>query len=456
MEACQMKNILVLMIIPALLVPGVILAQEPTGQADSGTRAEYETMLEEAELLRMEAESARREAVKAAEMARETARMSAELERRESEARRQMERESAQMRAELSQEEAQLRQRANEERARQRALQQQEMEQAREELSRAHRELREASREVARAHRDLSRSHEVQRTVRVVNLGDRPVIGVVLGEESPAGVRINGVSPDGPADRAGMEAGDILVTISEEDLTGDDSQGREAIFRVMSEAEPGEEIAVTVNREGSYHELSVIAEQREPRSWQSVIRIPEVETVEDVRGERHVIVERIQVPEIDEEALAEHVAELTEKLKTKKFLYVSPDGEDYEFTGDFDIDVEEFSDFTGHAMAEARVWFGMPHAQGLELVTVNEGLGAYFKTDRGVLVVRAREDNAYQLESGDVVLEIGSSEVNSPADMMRALREIDPGSEIEIEIKRNRKNKTLTVEMPENRLGFPH
>ena len=387
-----MKKFSTMLLIPALLllVSAHAVGEEITqSQREELKRADYQSMRQEAERARQEAEVARQGALNAAELAREAARMNAEIVRETS-------RRGAEMARENSEQQAQ-----------QRALQKEELAKTREELSRTHRELREASREVARAHRELSRTGDEHKVVHHVNLGDRAVIGVVLGKESDKGVEIIGVSPDGPAERAGLEQGDILVSIQDISLAGND-EARESVFEIMSDVDDQQELAVVVERDGGSSEYTVTAEIREPRGWQSMIRIAEVEAVAEVAGDSHVIIERIEIPEIDEEAIAAQVAELTEHLQQYE----------YEF--------EEYSDFGEHAMSEAKVWFGLPRAHGLELTSINEGLGSYFKTDRGVLVIKAREDNAYELESGDVILSIGSTAVNSPSDMMRAYATLIP------------------------------
>ena len=425
-------SILHLTLLAALLSwTPLVAADEPAPD----NQAEIQAMLEEAERARSEAEAVRREAEKLSEMASELARQEAEMARQE---------------AAMQSEEAEQRRAAAEQRERERALQREDMVRAREELSRAHRELREATREVARAHRELAMTDRVHKTVRVVNLGDRAVIGLVLGRSTEDGVEVIGVSPDGPAERAGIQQGDIIVSLRGEALGGD----RRSVHRIMAEVEDGEELAVSVLRDGESWDFTVVAERREPSSWQTMIRLPEVAEIEGLHGEPHIVTETIRIPEIDEAALAEHVEKLQKELKTHKFAYAMPGGGEFEFEGDFDIEVAEYSELADHAMREANIWFGLPQAQGLELAEINEGLGAYFKTDRGVLVIRAREDNAYGLESGDVILEVGETAVDSPADMMRALRELQPGSELELKIKRDRKNRTLTAVMPENRLGL--
>jgi C-terminal processing protease CtpA/Prc len=414
------------------------VAAAPANQDTVGTedqlRQEALALREEAERARMDAEQARREARKAAESARQTARLRAELEREEAVSAR----ENTVVQIE-------------EKWRRERALQEEEVERAREELSRAHRELREASREVAQAHRELARPHQLRFSTDFVNLGDRAVIGVVLGNETEAGVKIIGVSPDGPAERAGLQQGDVLMSINGTELASAQPPARLAIREIMAEVEDGDELEVVVNRDGEPLAYALTAERREPRGWQSMIRIPEVEVVEGVDGSSEIIVEHIEIPEIDEAALTARVAELTERLKTKKFVYSTPDGENIRH---YEFHIEDFSEAGEHAMNEAEIWFGLPLAHGLELAEINEGLGSYFKTDRGVLVIKAREDNAWQLESGDVILRVDESNVDSPADLMRALREVKAGSEVDITIKRNRRDKTITVAAPENLLGL--
>jgi C-terminal processing protease CtpA/Prc len=431
---------------------GLALAGGQEAPRETAEQLNYQLMLEEAERARVEAESARAEAAKAAEQAREVARQRAEVDRERA---RQLQAEAREEQREAREEQREAKQQL----ARERERQQEEMERAREELSRAHRELREASREIARAHRALAETVEHRQVIRHINLGDQAVIGVVLGKETSAGVEVIGVSPDGPAERAGVQAGDIMVSIHGQELGGEGG-GRELLFRVMEDIQPGQEVSIVVERDGKSHSYEITAEQREPSSWQTLIRIPESPRIVGAVDTPHIVIEDIDIEPIDEVALKARVKALNDELKTRQFLFVGPDGEGLEFESeivlpeDFEAEMGEYSTLAGHALREANVWFGLPHAQGLELVEINEGLGAYFKTDRGVLVVEAREDNAYQLQSGDVVLEIDSKPVNSPTDMMRALRELEPGSEIEIGIKRDRRDRTLSVVMPESRLGY--
>ncbi len=401
------------------------------------SRGEYEAMLEAAEVARMEA-------LEAAEQAREAS--------------REANREIGQRRSELTQEQAQQTRQQREELAKQQAVQREEMARMREDLSRKHRELREASREVARAHRELSRSEGYQQRVVRINLGDHAVIGVVLGPQTPEGVKIIGVSPNGPAERAGLLQGDILQSIGGLDLSGQDmASGRETIDEVMNDVSAGDEVAVNVIRDDEVLDFMIRAEQREPRAWQSLIRISDVDEGLHDPDSHQVLIKHI---EIDEEAIAAEIAAMEEKVREMEYVFITRDEPghshpgDIEIAGDFEINYEEMSRIGEHAMREASVWFGLPHAQGFELSAINPRLGEYFKTERGVLVIEAREDNAYTLQSGDVVLEIGSTRVDTPADMMRALRALDAGEEVEILIKRDRRNVSLKVIVPDNRFSF--
>jgi C-terminal processing protease CtpA/Prc len=290
---------------------------------------EARAMLEEAELVRAKAETARQEAARAAERAISIA------ERQAREARQAAEGTSRQH---------------------------EEVAMAREELSRAHNELREASREVARAHRELSRSGQDREVMIDVNLGDRAVIGVVLGGQSPRGVQLMGVSPDGPAERAGLQPGDIVTSIQGNDLVNN-NEARQVAFAAVRGIRDGEDVTLVAERDGQAREYTVTAEQREPRGWQSVMRFPDAPVIPegpDGPDSAYQIVETITIPEIDQAELAAEIAELTERIESREFTFVGEDGETLS-----QFAFEDFSDMGGWAMSDAHIWFGLPQAHGL-------------------------------------------------------------------------------------------
>jgi len=335
-----------------------------------------------------------------------------------------------------------------------------------EELNRARRQLQETSRELARVNREVARARiDRQSTSFVYRTSERPVIGVILGEADDGGVEILGVSPDGPSERAGIRKGDVIVAVDGRQLTSisDSKNTREGLRVALRDMKADEPLVISVLRDGKPLDLTVVPEVREPLTWQTITRFqtaPSAPSAPAAPGapaaptpsEKVYSIEHIVVPEIDTEALSAQIdqlrADIDKRRAVREALRVAP------ADGAWDIDFDELSELGNLALQDADVWFGLPMTKGLQLAEVDPGLGEYFKTDRGVLVLKAKLDNDLQLKSGDVILKVGDTEVNTPADFMRALRGFDSGDELVIAIKRDRKDRTLSAVMPENRNGF--
>ena len=324
-----------------------------------------------------------------------------------------------------------------------------------EELARARRQLSETSREIARVNREVSRERARGKSTRfVVDSSDQPVIGVILGDSSDVGIEVLGVSPDGPSDRAGIKQGDVIIALggrvlSAVDDTGDVQNGLNIAMEDIKATEP---VIVSVERGDETLDIIVIPEVREPLTWHSVTRFasaPDSPSAPD-----HVIrIEQLVVPDIDTEALTKQIEVIRADIDTRRLVMEAKRAVS-EVDFEFEYEFHELSEMGDVALHEANVWFGMPMTRGLKLAELDAGLGEYFKTDRGVLVLKARDDNDLHLQSGDVILMVGDTEVNSPAEFMRALREFDSGQELTIDIKRDRKNKSLKTTMPESRTSF--
>jgi PDZ domain-containing secreted protein len=87
--------------------------------------------------------------------------------------------------------------------------------------------------------------------------------------------------------------------------------------------------------------------------------------------------------------------------------------------------------------------------QGLNLASLDESLGRYFGTSKGVLVINSGPE-LKGLQSGDVIQRVAGSEVNSPRDVMRALREKDSGAQLPLSVLRDRKTVAVTITVPKS------
>ena len=85
-------------------------------------------------------------------------------------------------------------------------------EEARKELAELRAQMQELSRKMATLSNELGENGPRSYAYRYIGDPDRAMVGVVLSRDDK-GVRISGVTPDGPAARAGLRDGDIITAV---------------------------------------------------------------------------------------------------------------------------------------------------------------------------------------------------------------------------------------------------
>jgi S1-C subfamily serine protease len=232
--------------------------------------------------------------------------------------------------------------------------------------------------------------------------GRRGRIGVLVDLTPEAardsiGARVAGVTPGGPAERAGVRTDDIVVRLN------------------------GTTIAVTGPRDG-------------PSDGQSR---PGTRLIE--------IASRLD---------AGDTVRLDVRREGRAMTFTFPAGESAT-----DVLIRRFGDGVAGAMPNMREMFA-PDAESrvrihvtdsfadLELVRVNPGLAEYFGTSEGLLVVDAPSDSSLGLRAGDVILAIGGRRPASPARALRILSTYDAGESVSFEIFRSKRRTTVNGRLP--------
>ncbi len=256
-------------------------------------------------------------------------------------------------------------------------------------LEDAQRRLEEAAREVAELSSEaggsaMHRAFEF----RLPPPSPRAMLGVNLGGAAPgaAGVRVNGVSPGGPAEEAGVRTGDVIVAIQAKPVT----TGRELV-KFMEAVEPGDKVALELQRDGKPVKVAV-----EARPLDQVFFIRNHEALPPM-------------PMIE--------------------------------------GLPPMPSVAGIAMAGNPHWL-LDDWGDAEFTSLTPGLGRYFGADKGVLVVRAPEDSSLGLQDGDVIVTIGGREPENGRHAMRILRSYEPGETVELKILRDRRAQTLSGRVP--------
>ncbi len=86
----------------------------------------------------------------------------------------------------------------------------------------------------------------------------------------------------------------------------------------------------------------------------------------------------------------------------------------------------------------------------MEVVTVTKELGEYFGTDRGLLVVEPPSEDPFGLRAGDVILSIGDREPRDLSHALRILRSYEPEETVNLTIRRKGESVTLSGELPDS------
>ena len=247
-------------------------------------------------------------------------------------------------------------------------------------------------------------------------------LGVVLGEAANGGARIAAVTPGGPADKAGLKAGDVLR--SAHGKTIDDPRD---LVEALRGIQSGQAVNVGYLRDGRSASAAVVAGELPGRM------------AFDWAGDRGQHATRALERVFRGDEGHKHVHVIGENPGQQDVRVVTRGG-----PGQMQV----FTCINGEGDCDARVMHRAFRFSGLNLTSIDADLGRYFGTDDGVLLI-AKSDALPGLKSGDVITAVAGQPVDSPRDVMRALRDKDAGERLSLRILRNRAAQDVTVTVPE-------
>lgn len=293
---------------------------------------------------------------------------------------------------------------------------------------------------------------------RLTPVRQRARLGITLDPaqstgDDVRGARIGDVMDDGPADEAGLRAGDVITRIDGRSLFDplgaevenrfdlDESIPVQRLLAIARELDPDTEVEVEYLRDGEARRTTLTT--RDLGGWGSYAfrMAPELsgrlrELGDRFRGEGPGVF-RFEAPEGDVRVWAPEG-----EMRLRSFEGDGPQGLLFgESEARFSrCPAAADDDREGRAFVLA---LGSRCLGGVELVTLKPGLADYFGTARGVLVTDVHPDSPLGLQAGDVILAIGDREADTPDRVRRILRTYDADEAIALRIMRQKREMTV-------------
>ncbi len=272
--------------------------------------------------------------------------------------------------------------------------------------------------------------------------GHRPVIGVVLAPDEARGVRVAGVTPDGPAARAGIRAGDRLLGINGRPIEGSDAEARvESARRVLLGFKSKDTVQLMYEREERSVAVSV-----KPKIDTRVMILANDGRL--LRPDANVLVRRDRQGRVDIEADGLGL-QLIDGSTPIDEVPVDGQGNAVLIAGVsptrsllIDPDCGEAGECSPLRLSEAFRW------NGFNLAAIDPQLGRYFGATEGVLVLSS-SPLLPELQSGDVIRSIDGVLVATPRAVMDLLRGKPAQSTVQFELLRDRRETRTRIKLPE-------